>query len=224
MPSSTVSAVPTAPPKASAEEHVKAKVRAEKEKELHNYFLGEISKLQTPYQREAMEYVEQIKKGRKDVETERDSFNKFFQSWIDEQDRHLHELISVSKTQAETKSSRDKQERVSKMFSRVVISFMDKVHLKTRFFGSVVGDPAWLFIFCIQNLGCRWNQNLLKSSVDTAQVEIKTLKSSLDAFERSQPAELEKRVAEKDRELHGQFMVEINNLQARYQLMRLRNM
>ncbi|KAF9624929.1 hypothetical protein IFM89_015649, partial [Coptis chinensis] len=37
---------------------------AEKEKELHNCFIGEISKLQTQYQREALEYVEQMK-GRK---------------------------------------------------------------------------------------------------------------------------------------------------------------
>ncbi|KAF9603812.1 hypothetical protein IFM89_037946 [Coptis chinensis] len=38
---------------------------AEKEKELYNCFISEISKLQTQYQHEALEYVEQIKKGRK---------------------------------------------------------------------------------------------------------------------------------------------------------------
>ncbi|KAF9604283.1 hypothetical protein IFM89_004989 [Coptis chinensis] len=131
-PSSTVSAVPTAPPKASVEERGKAKVRDEKEKELYNCFLGEISKLQTLYQREALEYVEQIKKGRKDVETERNNFNKFFQSWIDEEDLHLHELISVSKTQAETKSSRDEQERVLRpLIDRVIQHYEDYYITKT---------------------------------------------------------------------------------------------
>ncbi|KAF9620093.1 hypothetical protein IFM89_010743 [Coptis chinensis] len=45
---------------------------AEKEKELHNCFIGEISKLQTQYQREALEYVEQMK-GRKTTRVGRTS-------------------------------------------------------------------------------------------------------------------------------------------------------
>ncbi|KAF5183407.1 hypothetical protein FRX31_027005, partial [Thalictrum thalictroides] len=44
------------------------------------------------------------------VQAEQESFHKFFEAWIVEQNNNLNRLLSASKTQAETNASKEETE------------------------------------------------------------------------------------------------------------------
>ncbi|PIA47461.1 hypothetical protein AQUCO_01400245v1 [Aquilegia coerulea] len=85
------------------------------------------------------------------VQAEQESFHNFFQAWIVEQDNHLNELISASKTQAETNSSKEEAEMILRPLINQVVQHYEEYYQAKSNWGKqdvlAMLSPTWTSSF-----------------------------------------------------------------------------